>query len=81
MANGDANCGKKWQKDTRLWQREASVREKHKYYCQCGHSVVIPYNKDKKMCTWCKHWIIKKNIDERRYFIDKMRQMLNRREE
>ena len=69
-----------WTSDTNKWRKETEERDKHKYYCECGHSVIIPYNKDKKMCSWCKHWVYKKEKDERRYFRDKMRQLLNRKE-
>ena len=73
------DTGRSWKNDTNSWQRETKERDKHKYYCSCGHSVIIPYDKDKKMCTWCKHWVIKKDIDEKRFFRDKVRQLLNRR--
>lgn len=74
------NTGGGWKRGTNSWQRETIARDKHKYYCSCGHSVIIPYSEDKKMCTWCNHWVDKKKVDEKRYFRDKMRQLLNRRE-
>ena len=75
------HTGRSWKEDTNSWQRETMERDKHKYYCSCGHSVIIPYNRDKKMCSWCNHWVHKKKLDERRYFKDKLRQLLNRKEE
>lgn len=74
------STGVGWKNDTRRFQNESHEREKCKYYCSCGHSVIIPYQRDKTICSWCKRVIDKKKIDERRYFKDKMRQLLNRRE-
>lgn len=73
----EVRCGGGWKRDNERWRRETLEREKHKYYCSCGHSVLIPYDRDKKMCNWCKHWVYK---DDRRFFKDKMRQLLNRKE-
>lgn len=25
--------------------------------CSCGHSVFIPTNLDRLLCTWCGHWV------------------------
>lgn len=74
------NTGSSWKKDTDRWQMETKEREKHRYYCSCGHSVIIPYQRDKVICSWCKRLVEKKKVDEKRYFKDKMRQLLNRRE-
>lgn len=74
------NTGWSWKKDTDKWEKEQHEREKHKYYCTCGHSVILPYNRDETICSWCKHKIRKKDADEKRYFRDKMRQLLNKKE-
>lgn len=82
MASKDTvYTGRSWKRDSNMWKIETRHRERHRYYCTCGHSVMIPYNKDRKMCSWCKHWVDKKKADEKRYFKDKMRQLLNRKEE
>ena len=74
------NTGKGWKNDTRRFSRESAEREKFRYYCSCGHSVIIPYNRDKRECGWCHKMVYKKNLDEKRYFKDKMRQLLNKKE-
>lgn len=66
-----------WKKDTENFKKSSKYREKHKYYCSCGHSVIIPYFQDRKLCSWCKHWVYK---DDKRFFKDKMRQLLNQKQ-
>lgn len=48
-----------------------------KYKCSCGKSVLIPYNKDFKICPGCGRKVKK---DGKSYFRDKIRQLLNRSE-
>ena len=40
-------------------EKLAEEATKHKYYCKCGHTVVIyPFeNIDKKLCKWCNHYV------------------------
>ena len=66
-----------WKKDTEDFQKASKYREKCRYYCDCGHSVIMPYNVDKAICSWCKHYVYKKEKDDKRYFKDKLRQLLN----
>jgi len=63
-----------WKKDTEEFNRKSSNMEECRYYCSCGHSVIIPYWQDEKICSWCKHKVRK---DDKRYFRDKMRQIMN----
>lgn len=63
-----------WKRDTEEYNRKTSNMEECRYYCKCGHSVIIPYYRDTKECSWC-HKIIRK--DKRREFRDKMRQIIN----
>lgn len=32
---------------------------KYKYYCKCGHSVIIypMEGRNKKICSWCGNWV------------------------
>lgn len=46
----------------------------YKYKCICGKSVLIPYNKDFKICPGCGRKVRK---DSKSYFRDKIRQLLN----
>lgn len=46
----------------------------YKYKCKCGHTVVILRDMDKRLCTWCHHYVYKNKKDE---FIDRMRGALN----
>ena len=71
---------KGWKKDTLRFQKESSERAKIRYYCSCGHSVIIPYQVDKRECDWCHKMLYKKELDEKRYFRDKMRRLLNGKE-
>ena len=32
--------------------------------CKCGHSVLIPQRKDKKICSWCGNYVFKNKHDE-----------------
>lgn len=43
--------------------------DKVKYKCKCGHRVVIPYNVDKQVCSWCKRYVFKNKKDEALYRI------------
>lgn len=66
-----------WKKDSDNFKKMSEELSKHKYKCKCGHSVIIPYNVDNVICTWCRRTVLK---DDKRYFKDKMRQMLNKKE-
>lgn len=79
--NNFIRMGNGWKTDTKNFQKASTERDKVKYYCSCGHSSILPYNVDKKECSWCHKMIYKKKIDEKRYFKDKMRQLLNQKEE
>ena len=63
-----------WKKDTEEYNRRTNNMEQCRYYCSCGHSVIIPYFVDEKICSWC-HRVVRK--DKRREFRDKMRQIIN----
>lgn len=63
-----------WKKDTEEFNRKTNNMEECRYYCQCGHSVIIPYSRDTKECSWC-HRMVKK--DKRREFRDNMRRIKN----
>ena len=65
-----------WKKDTEEFQRRTNNMEQCRYYCSCGHSTIIPYFIDEKICSWC-HRLIKK--DAKRFFRDKVRQELNKK--
>lgn len=63
-----------WRKDSDEFKKKSEEESKHKYKCKCGHTMIIPYNRDTVVCTWCRRTIKK---DDKRFFRDKMRQMLN----
>lgn len=46
----------------------------YKYKCKCGHVVLILRGADKKLCTWCHHYVYKSQRDE---FKDKLRGVIN----
>lgn len=48
---------------------------KYKYYCECGHPVVIypMEHRTKKVCSWCGHYVY---INEKEKFKDEIRRKL-----
>lgn len=54
---------------TKEYRNMQNEYDKVKYTCQCGHKVVIPYNVDKKVCSWCKRYVFKCKKDEVLYRI------------
>lgn len=50
------------------------VAEQNRYYCHCGHSVVILPNEKKVFCSYCGHWVFKNKKDE---FMYRMKEKLN----
>jgi hypothetical protein len=46
----------------------------YKYKCRCGHVVLMLRGTDKKLCSWCHHYIYKDKRDE---FKDRLRSILN----
>lgn len=59
-------------KGTKRLMEEVS---KYKYYCECGHSIVIyPFEKrNKKICRWCGKSVY---VNKKEEFKDKMRGVL-----
>lgn len=39
----------------------------HKYYCKCGHSVIIRPMENKVLCHWCNNWVFKDKQEEFKY--------------
>ena len=54
-------------------QRLDKYMATNRYYCKCGHSVVISPINNKKLCTHCGIWIFKNKKDE---FIYRMKERL-----
>jgi rRNA maturation endonuclease Nob1 len=50
---------------------------KFKYRCRCGKRVLIRYDEDFRVCPRCGRKVRK---DNKSYFRDKVRQLLNRRD-
>lgn len=49
-----------------------------KYQCKkCGHKIVIPHHKPKKLCSWCGHWVY---ADARLEFKEKFKETKKRRD-
>ena len=40
--------------------------EKNRYYCLCGHSVVIFPKEIRVFCTYCGHWVYKDKRKQRK---------------
>lgn len=43
---------------------------KNRFYCYCGHSVIINPPETRGLCTHCGHWVYK---DKRQYFKERMK--------
>lgn len=53
------------------FERMSNEYEKVKYQCKrCGHKTIIPYNVEKGLCSWCKHYVFKSDVDEFKYRLD-----------
>ena len=47
------------------YERMTDEYDKVKYRCKnCGHRVVIPYQVNKQICSWCKNYVFKNEQDE-----------------
>lgn len=46
----------------------------NRYYCYCGHSVVINPKETRVLCTYCGHWVYK---DKQKYFKERLRGYIN----
>lgn len=52
------------------YERMTDEYDKVKYQCKnCGHKVIIPYNVDKQLCSWCHTYVFKTNQEEFKYRI------------
>lgn len=51
-------------------------RTQHRYYCKCGHSVIIRPKLDRTLCHWCNNLVFKNKQDEFRY---RMQEQLKRK--
>lgn len=49
------------------------IMAQNRYYCKCGHSVIIMPKKNKIICSHCGHWIFKNGKDE---FMFRLRERL-----
>ena len=41
--------------------------EKNRYYCKCGHSVIITPKYEKAFCDYCHRWIYKDEEKQKEY--------------
>lgn len=41
------------------FDRYTEEYNKVKYPCKCGRRVVIPYWRDKQLCSWCHRYVYK----------------------
>ena len=56
------------------YERMMQEYDKVKYRCRCGHRVIIPYNVDKQICSYCKRYVFKNKAEEFKYRVkEKMR--------
>ena len=48
-------------------KKRVKVYADNRYYCSCGHSVVIMPKNNKVLCTHCGHWVFKNKKEEFKY--------------
>lgn len=58
---------------TKEWKRHTAEYDKVKYKCSCGHRVVIPYWRDKGLCSWCHNYVYK---DKQTEFKERLKERL-----
>ena len=47
---------------------------KSRYYCYCGHSVIINPPEERTLCKWCGHWVYR---DKNKYFKERLKGYIN----
>ena len=52
-------------------EKYASEMQKFKIKCKCSHTVIIPYNVDLKICSYCGHYVFKDKKTEFKYKMNK----------
>lgn len=50
-------------------QKRFNSLSSNRYYCYCGHSVLINPPETRTLCTHCGHWVYK---DKQRYFKERL---------
>lgn len=58
---------------TKEFNRMSNEYQKVKYYCECGHPVIIPVYVDKQICGWCGNYVFR---DEKTKFKYKMKEKM-----
>ena len=43
--------------------------DKSRYYCKCGHSLIMPVWVDRQICSWCGKYVYKDKETEFRYMM------------
>lgn len=41
--------------------------EPNRYYCKCGHSVLITPSQERAFCSWCHYWVYKDKTKQEIY--------------
>lgn len=49
-------------------------RSKHKVYCKCGHSIVLPPKLDFKICSWCGCRVVNQRKMFKEKLLDKLKE-------
>lgn len=57
------------------YNRHSAEYDKVKYKCECGHRVVIPYWRDKGLCSWCHKYVYR---DKRVEFKERLQNELRK---
>lgn len=58
---------------TKEYKRLSDEYDKVKYMCKCGHRVIIPYNVDKVLCSWCHNYVFKDKQVEFKYRLNEVK--------
>ena len=61
------------------WKHLTDEYEKVKYECKhCGHKMVIPYKKNKQLCSWCHNYVFINEQEEFKYRLEEKRKRVER---
>lgn len=54
---------KQFHEETKLFNSMVSCR----FYCRCGHTVIITPSQDRAMCDWCKRWVYSDPVEQQKH--------------
>lgn len=62
---------KKWLREGKMSKLFNEYND-NSYQCNCGHKVFILAKQEKRLCTWCGHYVFKNKRDKDLYRINEL---------